>query len=196
MSNIYAPCVCGSGKKFKFCCYAIQKSGGVLPATEAHTKFPVVECRINSSWKTDGISPVIVVREVSPTQYVFISYLIDMWCLGLKDTMIKLGASKWDLEAIYRRGRDMVPISYQDARSMILGGIDFARKLDIPPHASWKGMPSSFIESEAPYEKKFSFGNNGVPYYFQGPYDHKLFDIDEVLRKVEQAKGYYTLAPL
>lgn len=31
MSDIYAPCLCGSGKKFKFCCYGIQKKGGVIP---------------------------------------------------------------------------------------------------------------------------------------------------------------------
>lgn len=33
MNDIYLPCLCGSGKKFKFCCYGIQKKGGVIPAT-------------------------------------------------------------------------------------------------------------------------------------------------------------------
>jgi hypothetical protein len=36
MNDIYLPCLCGSGKKFKFCCYEIQKKGSIIPANSEY----------------------------------------------------------------------------------------------------------------------------------------------------------------
>jgi hypothetical protein len=195
MTDIYAPCLCGSGKKFKFCCYGIQKKGGVMPATSECCKFPIHECKVLENWKETGISPVYVSRELTKDSYVFISYLVDFWCLGLKDTIVKLGASKRDLSQFYSRGDDydFVNISYQDARSLILGAIDFAKVINIAPHSSWSGIPSSFIEAHLAYEKKFSFGHEGKPHYVSGPNDYELYDVEEVVKKVSKAKGHYVV---
>lgn len=138
MNDIYAPCICGSGKKFKFCCYGIQKKRGVIPATSECCKFPIHECKVLRDWKQSGISPVYITRELTKDSFVFISYLMDFWCLGLKDIIIKFGITKKDLSQIYNRGDDydFVTISYQDARSLILGAIEFANAIDIAPHSS------------------------------------------------------------
>ena len=98
-----------------------------------------------------------------------ISYLVDFWCLGVKDTILKCGISKRDLTPIYNRNDDsfLVTISYQDARSLILGAMDFAKAIDIAPHSSWNGIPSSFVEAHLAYENKFSFGLEGKPHYVQ-----------------------------
>lgn len=191
MNDVYAPCLCGSGKKFKFCCYAIQKNGGIIPASLECCKFPVYECTVLKNWQEEGISPIYVTRELAKDSYVFISYLIDFWCLGVKDTILKFGVSKRDLAHICSRSDDFVMISYQDARSLILGAMDFAKAIDIAPHSSWNGIPSSFIEAHLAYEKKFSFGQEGRPYYFCGPRDHELFNVEDVVRKVSKAKGDY-----
>lgn len=193
MNDIYAPCLCGSGKKFKFCCYEIQKKGGVIPATSECCKFPVYECKVLENWEETGISPVYVSRELTKDSYVFISYLVDFWCLGIKDTILKFGATKRDLAQIYSRSDDLVTISYQDARSLILGAMDFAKTIDIAPHSSWNGIPSSFIEAHLAYEKKFSFGYKGKPHYVSGPHDYELYNIEEVVKKVSKAQGHYVV---
>jgi hypothetical protein len=77
MSDIYAPCICGSEKKFKFCCYSIMKSGGVIPSSKECCKFPIYECRVLENWEEMGISPVYITRKLSKDSYVFISYLVD-----------------------------------------------------------------------------------------------------------------------
>lgn len=195
MNDIYAPCLCGSGKKFKFCCYGIQKKGGVIPATPECCKFPIYECKVLKDWEKTGISPVYVSRELTKDSYVFISYLVDFWCLGVKDTIIKFGITKRDLSQIYNRGDDydFETISYQDARSLVLGAMDFARSIDISPHSSWNGIPSSFIEAHLAYEKKFSFGLDGKPHYVSGPNDYELYNVEEVLEKVLKAQGHYVV---
>lgn len=193
MSDIYAPCICGSGKKFKFCCYGIQKKGGVIPATSECCKFPIYECKVLKNWQEIGISPIYVARELNKNSYVFISYLVDFWCLGVKDTLLKFGISKADLMQIYSRHDDLVSVSYEDARSLILGAIDFAKAIDIVPHSNWNGIPSSFIEAHLPHEKKFSFGHEGMHYYFSGPQDYEHYDVNEIISKVSKANGHYTV---
>lgn len=195
MADVYAPCLCGSGKKFKFCCYGIQKKRGVIPATAECSKFPIHECKVLENWEKTGISPVYVSRELTKDSYVFISYLVDFWCLGLKDTIIKFGITKRDLSQIYNRGddHDFETISYQDARSLILGAIDFAKNIDIAPHSSWNGIPSSFIEAYLAYEKKFSFGYEGKPHYISGPSDYELYDVKEIISKVSKAQSHYVV---
>jgi hypothetical protein len=191
MNDIYAPCLCGSGKKFKFCCYGIQKKGGVIPATSECCKFPIYECKVLKNWEEVGISPVYVSRELTKDSYVFASYLVDFWCLGVKDTTLKFGISKADLKHIYKKNDDLETVSYQDARSLILGAIDFAKAIDIAPHSSWNGIPSSFIEAHLAYEKKFTFGQEGKPYYFSGPYDYERYDVEEIINKVSEASTLY-----
>ncbi len=193
MNDIYAPCPCGSGKKFKFCCYEIQKKGGVIPATSECCKFPIYECKALKNWKELGISPVYVSREITKESFVFISYLVDFWCLGVKDTSLKFGISKTDLKHIYIRSDDLETISYQDARSLILGALDFAKEINIAPHLTWSGIASSFIEAHLAYDKKFSFGQDGKPYYFSGPHDYELYNVDEIISKVANANGHYTV---
>src|SRR3569832_1383038 len=192
MIDFYAPCLCGSGKKFKFCCYGILKKGSEIPATFEYSKFPVHECKVLKDWEETGISPVYVSRKITDTSYVFISYLVDFWCLGVKDTMLKFGISQTDLKYLYSQSDDLETIPYQDARSLILGAIDFAKAIDIAPDPSWQGIPSSFIESHLTYEKKFSFGQEGKPFYISGPHDYERYNVEEIINKISEAKGHFT----
>ena len=115
--------------------------------------------------------------------------------MGLKDTILKFGITKRDLSQFYNRGSsyDFVTIPYEDARSLVLGAIEFANALDINPHSSWNGIPSSFLEAHLAYEKKFSFGYKGKPHYISGPYDDDLYNVEEILNKVSKANGHYTI---
>src|SRR5438132_13835715 len=76
--SVYAPCFCGSGKKFKFCCNAIQKKGGEIPATATldFCKYPIYECKVSKNWKENGMSPVFVLREITKDSFIFMSYLV------------------------------------------------------------------------------------------------------------------------
>lgn len=146
--------------------------------------------KVLKNWEETGISPVYVTRELTKDSYVFISYLMDFWRLGLKNTIIKFGITKRDLSKIYNRGDDydFETVSYQDARSLILGAVDFAKAIDIAPHSSWSGIPSSFIEAHLAYEKKFSFGLEGIPHYVSGPNDYELYNVEEVVKRCRKPR--------
>lgn len=61
-------------------------------------------------------------------------------------------------------------ISYQDARSLILGSLAFAKKHGFAPHDNWEES-KCMIEPNDPYEAKFTFGLNGKSLYIPSLHD-------------------------
>ena len=119
-------------------------------------------------------------------------YLVDMWCLGVKNCGVKLNVTEQKIKEHLARNfpeEELIPFDFEDARSLVLGALDYARKIDIKPHPEWD-IAQYMFEPDRPYEDKFDFGDNGVPHYYQGPYDQ---NVDEIVEKVDQAGGHFTL---
>ena len=151
-----------------------------------------MNAKCSKNWEEAGISPVYISRELTKESYVFISYLVDFWCLGVKDTTLKFGISKSDLNHIYSRNDDLEIISYQDARSLILGAIDFAKAIILLLIQAGMEFLHLLLKLFT-YEKKFSFGQDGKPYYFSGPHDYELYNVEEIITKVSKANGHCTV---
>ncbi|MES2199682.1 MAG: hypothetical protein V4489_05905 [Chlamydiota bacterium] len=191
--DIYGPCLCGSGKKFKFCCCSAYKEGKIPLESDFCSNLPIYDCKILPNQEDVGISPIHIVRQLTDTTYVLISYLIDFWCLGLKDAFINYGLSSSELQSIFQKGPPLISLPYEEARSFILGSIDFARKIDIEPHSNWQGIVTSFIEAKKPYKKQFVFGKDGHPFYVAGPYDVQRYDLTKLIKKIKDAGGDYII---
>ncbi len=87
-----------------------------------------------------------------------------MMCLGVKDAT---WSAEFEEQLTARLntlpGYSMMnfeDISYQDARSLVLGAYDFADENGFLPHEDWH-KTKGFVEWSPPYEKKFTFGKNG-----------------------------------
>jgi len=183
MQAIYEPCPCGSGTKFKFCC--LRKSPQEL--LENSDKFPVNECLFSGEQgRRSGLTTVFVSRQVVDGRYIIGTYMLDIYCLGVKDTFFKINIERGELIVLKRRLRakmDLDELSYEDARSLILGAVDYASKLGFEPQKDWR--ESRFIvESDRAYLPKFEFGYDGKPFYVPGPFD----DSAAILRKLAVAQ--------
>lgn len=192
MSNMandpYSPCACGSGKKFKFCC----KEKGTqlsrlspLGIIKKSREFPVYKCLINEGWQEMGMATIFVIRQLPNLKYSFGTYLVDTFCLGLKNTICNAGV-RYDLieNLIGRCDQDLEEINYEDARSIVFGAIKFAEALGFKPQPSSDWSDAQYIiEHDRPFESKFEFGKNGKPVYIQGPDDNP----HEIMAKLKNA---------
>ncbi len=196
--QVYSTCPCGSGKQFKFCCHKSYKETGFIEPSPACHMLPVVGCKILKKWQEHGMSHVFVSRKYAEGLYILVGYLVDFWCLGVKDVLMKIEVTprEWEhFEGLLKENKNgpLVDVSYQDARSLILGAIDYAQSIGLPGYPNWAKLTSLFIEGNLPYEKKFTFGKDGVPFYMMGPHDREEYDINEIVSKVNQASGEYIL---
>src|SRR5712692_10217805 len=190
----YQPCPCGSGKKYKFCCNEKHRTLSGISDEELcwrSAEFRIHESRISPDWQTGGVAEVLVVRQMPDLNYIAGAYLLDVFCLGLKDTFVMTRLNDADLRALLDRFPEKLEeIPYEDARSFILGAIDYARQIGFEPHPDWD-LSGRIVESERPFRNKFSFGSDGIPFYIQGPND----DAPEILRVldplIEQGKAHF-----
>jgi SEC-C motif len=184
----YQSCPCGSGKKYKFCC---REKGQLINQEQPRAlvkkaaQYPVSECHINACWQDSGLATIVIVRQLPNQKYILGTYLLDTLCLGLKNTFCNANLPYSSIQRILSEvPMEMTNIEYEDARSMIFGGIEYAGKLGFEPNRDWED--SRFIvESERPFNKKFEFGLNGKPVYIHGPNDNPA----EVMAKLHAARN-------
>jgi hypothetical protein len=145
-------------------------------------EFPVHQCMVNSGWQKDGAANVFIIRQMPNSKFIFAVYLIDLFCLGLKDVTFSANLSHAKIQTILGHSpMPLSPIDYEDARSIILGSIEYAHQHGFEPCKDWKNT-KYLVESEKPFINKFEFGLNGRAIYMQS----LQYDPVEVISKLRK----------
>jgi hypothetical protein len=136
----------------------------------------IIECTIgdSSSCEVNGMITISLVRGALRGEVVWASFMIDTWCLGVKDCFAKL----LPVNTYYRHRAEMSdrisvrPIASDVGHALVLGAIDYAHSLGLDPHQDclktlpiWNGIPIGQLP------RSLEFGRNGRPCYVVGPYD-------------------------
>jgi hypothetical protein len=134
-----------------------------------------------------GLATVCVARTTGHERYEVCTYLVDYWCLGLKDT---IGLKKFNgtqyrefLEMVYEHYDSYQQISFTEAQAIVWGSIEYAKTLGIKPHRDFEQTKAHLGEWKG--EMQLKFGRDGKPFYFQGPYDNK----DKIFKALRESVG-------
>lgn len=105
----------------------------------------------------------------------FANFLVDTWCLGVKDcggNLMPLGETE-DIISNLRETLILEPIDAEDAHAILRGGIQYAESLGFPPSDDcrkllpiWDGIPIGDLPAGV------EFGCDGRPCYIVGPFDN------------------------
>ncbi|NJN35204.1 MAG: hypothetical protein HC817_14095 [Saprospiraceae bacterium] len=102
----------------------------------------ISDCYVNEDWAENGLASIVVSR-VHVTGNVTIGvYLVDIYCLGLKNTTFRFNMPYDEYEEfvdmIYEpHESDRIEIDYDLAHSIIFGAINYAAKLGFAPEKDW-----------------------------------------------------------
>ncbi len=138
----------------------------------------------------DGLATIVVAYEAPGFKVSACAYIVDVFCLGVKDAFgprvfsrRRLGEFLGD---IYRSYADApVPAPPDLARHVVFGAIAHARGLGFEPHADFGAAAGHLGAWEPPESPVIEFGRDGKPLYVQGPHD----DYRQILRILEQSVG-------
>jgi hypothetical protein len=120
-------------------------------------------------------------------------FLLDMFCLGVKDA----GFHEFDSFADYQESlldrlfpdRDPVRMTPAAARKLTEDAVSYARGLGFSPGADYKKARRIFGGiTTADCDEQFMFGKNDKPFYIQGPFDSPA-RVDRILRALEARCG-------
>jgi hypothetical protein len=156
----------------------VRKSASLeLSSPLQHARdFPLYGCWIMEGWQDEGITPVVVARQQEPGRVMFGVYMVDLYCLGIKDAFTRTDFSLSRFERELPRLCSGAPekCSVELAHEVIYGGLEYAAELGFAPHADYhKQMADLLLDPPDAHPRldHVSFGKDGKPLYVSGPYD-------------------------
>jgi hypothetical protein len=164
--------------------------------------YPLFECLISDNWQKDdmGLIEILLARQQPDGDICFGSYLIDKYCLGLKNTFANAGFSRgrYQDEVRNRVFREQKPVKcpIELAHQMIYQSIEYAAQFGFEPEKDFalsQYLLATRGELEEPYQ--LTFGKDGKPLFIAGPHDN----VARILKQLEKTAGpgnYDFFAPL
>lgn len=135
-----------------------------------------------------GLSIVTVARKASYNRIIVCTYLLDYWCLGLKDALgpRKINTQNYDnfIDEVYEafeEGPDNITL--EQAQALVFSAIDYADGLGFKPHRDFQKSKAHLGEWDG--QTKLECGRDGKPFYFCGPYD----DSNKILKTLQENVG-------
>jgi len=103
----------------------------------------VSACYVNEDWRERGQAIGYVVREMRDGSLAITSFLIDLWCAGLKDIWAKFDLYADEVSSSVKRTSErmnatMVRVSVDEIRQLLAGSIRFARQNGFRLPADWQ----------------------------------------------------------
>jgi hypothetical protein len=136
-----------------------------------------------------GLVGVLVARDTGSTATAC-GYLVDAWCLGVKDTLGPTSMERRKLpEFVNRffstwRSRPPVPAPLELARHLTFGAVDYARGLGFEPHPDF-ARSAALLGAWTEGSSDVTFGMDGTPMYISGPHD----DAPQIVATLRAAVG-------
>jgi tetratricopeptide (TPR) repeat protein len=126
-------------------------------------KLPIYRCAIGSDWEEIGKGHVYVARQHTSGNVTVAFFLIDFYCLGVKDAFYKFNVPLYEFEELYDSSpHPLTEISANTAFNMIYEAVDFAAQAGLSPHKDF-ALVKHLIDDEDDIEyEKIAVGRDGV----------------------------------
>lgn len=122
-----------------------------------------------------GVACVLTARKDRGSRVSVCGYLVDVYCLGVKNAIGPKVMSERDLYT-YRRWffgafpDEPLEAPIELAQHLVFGSVEYARPLEFDPHPDFEATASHLGSWTEP--STIEFGRDGKPHYVEGPYDN------------------------
>jgi hypothetical protein len=137
----------------------------------------VKKCLVNENWQDCRLANITIAREHASANVTYCVYLVDLGCLGVKNTMygFNITPNDWNtIEEKLRIQHNAVEISYNLAHNIIMAGLDFAEELGFQPHKEYTSVTQFFLADDndnIPIMEVECGGKFGKPLYVAHEWD-------------------------
>lgn len=148
-------------------------SGGSLATLIKRSALAPLHCCLLQDGLFDrGMGTMLLARGTPATGLIMASFLLDVFCLGVKDVMVgPIEAAELDyvVAAMAATGA-MAEVEPAHARKLLRELVAYARSLGLEPHREYAAAEKLFGDvSPDASDARFQFGCEGRPVYVLGP---------------------------
>ena len=149
----------------------------------------ILDCMMNEP--TQGMATVLFSRQAADGQIAVAVFLLDLYCLGVKDTIADYWAptryNEFREKLVSEQGLER--ISPGMACGVVEAAVEYADSFGIAPHADYRKMVAIWGDVvPEPIDGRVEFGRDGKPIYVAGPHDSPMKQ-RSILQKLEASAG-------
>lgn len=159
--------------------------------------WPFIDAFVADTIWTNGIGSVVVSRQMPGGMIAVASFMVDIYCLGVKNAYWH-AMSSFEYREFVAKNRRNSPASNETpeyAFKLIQTAVEYARCFGFAPHPDYRHARLLFagVDPEKCTET-FTMGRDGKPFYVRGPHE-SLAQARSIANRVHNAGGNY-LIPL
>lgn len=157
-----------------------QKPAGLLGFARewgAAASCPVADVLVPTQLFKSGIGNVWFSRRLPDGRYAMAAFLVDVFCLGVKDALFSIAEEHEYLSRLKALDQQFGEEAFSRehpayARKLVEAAVEYAEQWGLEPHADYKIARLIFGDVDAAAcPASFKFGQNGKPFYVCGPHD-------------------------
>ena len=153
-----------------------------------HAEWLAADGNVIAPRDAGGVAIVLVATPRGYRRLEVCSFLVDTWCLGVKNAVAPKRMSTREFEELRRAyfapwGGAGIAVSLEFARHLVLGAVEYARGLGFEPHRDFSRARAALGTWDG--ASAIGFGRDGMPCYRSGPYD----DPDATIATLERTVG-------
>jgi len=154
---------------------------------------PIHECLINTDWEDSGMASIVVSRRHTNGNITFCLYMVDLLCLGVKDSIYKFNVTESEFRNFIEtmeESLEMVMTEYVLVHNIILSALEFAEEYGFKPHKDFTSVTEFMLEEDTDDIElmEIECGRDGKPLYIQGPYEDTA-KANKIIKQLEHAAG-------
>jgi hypothetical protein len=163
----------------------------IQPQHITYSRWALHECWVPAGLWESGIGHVIVSRKSSLGDIAVSLYLIDTYCLGIKDCFIRLispSEYKKMLEQMSLSTGELRLVEPSYAKTLIHEAKDYAMRIGFKPHRDFIKVQWMLKNIPIDDTQMFTFGKDNKPFYIQGPNESQA-DVRRIMQTLETYSG-------
>ena len=148
----------------------------------------IVKCLINDDWQEGSLAYIIVVRQHKTLNLTVGIFVIDVYCLGLKETAFEFNIPPDELKNL-TPDLNWEECDYALVHNIIYGGIDYAEDFGFRPHKDFQ-VTKFLLENDDDNIEfiDMEFGREGKPCFIISPDDDPV-DVKNTISTLERNAG-------
>ena len=165
-----------------------------MQKAKPYANCPIHECLIPNDMFVSGMGELVVARRIPNGDIAISAFVIDIFCLGVKDAMFMVIPEREYEHRIKGRmlatgSRGFEKLHQTCAKKLLDGAVDYAKELGFAPHPDYKNANEIFGDIDAgACPVKYTYGKEGKPFYMNGPYESPA-DIDRIINTLTKKCG-------
>ena len=174
-------------RKEKVSSIRVEKRVTLSMSPEMVARLPIHECYVAKRAFETGMGTVVVSRKLNNGQIAMGMFLLDLWCLGVKNCFFRVCSAmdfKTQMDGL-NNNEPITLITPEHARKLVEECAAYAEGLGFEPHEEYEEASYIFGNIDASKcNEKFEFGSGGQPLYVAGP-DEDEDDMAEILLQIK-----------